>query len=174
MQKSNKFDYLIQQAIIKGKNESITEKCIYETVLTHDQISGNYEWLHPYYGKVLWIDFEEPIDSGHWRTYDRYWWARHAALVSHDPKDLVEEHVKFYVDPTTKIINLKFWFETIAGEVYSMAPTTHFYELERDYFDRWGLCQDANSRKYPQHRDESGGPNYLYDKESKIKKRNMI
>lgn len=170
MEKINNYDYLIQQAIDKGKKDSISEKCIYETVHSHDQLGGNYEWLQPHYGKVLWIDFEEPADSGHWRTYDRYWWGRHAALISHDSTNLVEEHVKIYIDPKTKKINLRFWFITPTGKVYSTAPTVHFYELEKEYFDHWKLCQ--NIEKYPQHHDdEPASTSYLYSKPlSKINK----
>lgn len=177
---TNHYDYLVAEAIEKGKKDSISEMCIYDTVRAHDQLGGNYEWLWPHYGRVLWIDFEEPVNSGHWRTYDRYWWGRHAALISHNPKDLVESHVKAYVDPTTKIINLRFWFITPSGKVYSTAPTAHFYELEQDYFDRWQLC--TNIKDYPIHHDnEPSGPNYLYNKppstnlsnNKKSNKRNM-
>src|SRR5438045_4125887 len=111
MSAANRYNYLIEQAIDKGKNPNISDECIYETVYTHDQVGLDYEWLWPVYGRLLWVDFEEPAGSGHWRTYDRYWWTRHAALVSHDPDNLVEEHVKWYVDPETKKINLRFWFE---------------------------------------------------------------
>jgi len=112
---------------------------VLDTVLTHDQSFGNYIWLQPHYGKLLWVDFEEPVGSGNWRVYDRYWWGRHAAVVSHDPKTLLRDHVKFFVDPKTKSINLLFWFQRPDGTVYSMGPTRHFYELEQEYFRRWEL-----------------------------------
>ena len=43
MEKINNYDYLIQEAIVKGKKDSIPEKYIYETVHSHDQLGGNYE-----------------------------------------------------------------------------------------------------------------------------------
>ena len=60
---------LIQAAIDKGKRPDISEACVYDTAISHSQVNGsNYEWLAPYYGRVLWIDFEEPVGSGNWRT----------------------------------------------------------------------------------------------------------
>lgn len=155
----------IEQAIKRNKKRGIDlpdEGCIYDVVWTHDQIGYNYVWLHPHYGKVLWIDFEEPIGSGNWRTYNRYWWTQHASLVSHDPETLVKDHVKWYVNPKTKTINLRFWFELPNGEVYSMAPTKHFYELERDYFNTHKICMDY---KIDEFDSASEGPNYLYNKD---------
>ncbi|CAH6418646.1 Hypothetical protein POVN_LOCUS365 [uncultured virus] len=132
--------------------------CVEDTVTTHDQALGNYIWLQPTYGKLLWVDFEEPIGSGKWRTYDRFWWARHACVVSHEPDKLYEEHVRFFVDPKTKKINLLFWFERHDGSVYSMAPTEHFYRLEQDYFKANKLCEHAART---QHKEQEG-PESLY------------
>ena len=50
-----------------------------------------------------------------------------------------------------------------------MSPTIHFYELEKNYFDRWKLCQDIEN--YPQHHDdEPKSTSYLYKKPQKINK----
>lgn len=135
----------VQEAIQRGKREDIPVGCVYDTVLSHDQAFDNYVWLQPVYGKVLWIEFEEPAGSGSWRHYDRYYWARHGCVVSHKGDDLYDEHVAFYVDPRTKKINLRFWFEEPSGRVYSMAPTEHFYRLEADYFKRNRLCGGGSS-----------------------------
>lgn len=162
---TSQYSYLIEQAISKGKKDDISIPCIYDVAFTHDQAGLSYPWLIPVYGKLLWADFEEPAGSGNWKTYSRYYWTRHAALVSHDPENLVEEHVKWYVDPATKKINLKFWFETMDGNVYSMAPTRHFYELERDYFKRNHLCsKHPEEFQKPFDEENAPGPNYLYKK----------
>ena len=94
----SKFNYLIEKGIEEGKSPKISDACVYDTVWSHDQVGLNYEWLWPYYGRLLWVDYREPSKTGQWRTYNRYWWARHAAVVSHNPDNLVEEHVKWYVD----------------------------------------------------------------------------
>jgi len=133
----------IQAAIERGKKEDIGTACVYDTVFSHDQTGDNYVWLQPKYGKLLWVEFEEPAGSGVWRHYDRYYWARHGCVVSHDPDRLVEEHVRYYVDPETKRINLRFWFEDPAGRVHPVAPTREFYQLEADYFRQHQLCQGA-------------------------------
>jgi len=155
----SQFNALIEQGIAKGKRPDISTACVYDTVWSHDQLGLNYQWLWPTRGLVLWIDFREPAGTGKWRTYDRYWWARHAALVSHEPDKLVEEHVKWYVHPATKKIDLRFWFERPTGEVYSMAPTREFYELERDFFANNHLC---TGHVMAQHTENSPGPTYLY------------
>ena len=160
---TSQYSFLIEQAIAKGKKKDISDACIYDTVYVHDQTGLDYPWLTAEYGKLLWADFEEPAGSGNWKTYNRFYWSRHAALVSHDPEHLVEEHVKWYVDPATKKINLKFWFELPSGIVYSMAPTRHFYELERDYFKRHHLCS-SHPEEFQKPYDEktATGPKYLY------------
>lgn len=133
----------IAEGIAKGKRDDISEGDVVDTVFTHDQNGNgrNYEWLFPFYGRFLWADFCEPAGSSNWQPYQRSWWARHACLIRHSPAYLVQDHVNYYVDPETRKIELKFWFERVNGEVYSMAPTVHFYLLEREYFLRNRLCQ---------------------------------
>lgn len=156
---------LVSQGIEKGDNEGETTpvSCILDVVTSHDQSFGNYVWLHPYYGTLLWIDFEEPIGSGNWRTYDRYYWSRHAGAIDHNPDKLYEEHVKAFVDPETKFINLLFWFQKPDGSVYSMPPNEHFYQLEAEYFSRWQLCDVSAELK--EHEDTPGPePEYCQNK----------
>src|SRR5579884_169175 len=150
---------LIELAIKKGKREDISTACVYDTVATHDYSGRDYEWLWPKYGKVLWIDFNEPAGSNSWKTYDRYYFGRHACLISHDPSQLVQEHVDFYVNPRTKQIDLKFWFQHPDGSVHALAPTQDFYVLEKEYFEKWGLCQSHTLHYEPK---EAPGPKYLY------------
>ena len=135
----------IGEGLAKGKRPDISVGCVVDTVFSHDQTGDNYVWLEPEFGRLQWVEFEEPAGSGQWVTYDRYYWTRHGCIVSHDPERLLEDHVRTYVDPRTKTINLRFWFELPSGRVYSAAPTRRFYELERDYFSRHGLCQSPEA-----------------------------
>lgn len=154
----SKFFHLVKAATEKECNE--TKACVEDVVASHDQAIGNYIWLQPKYGKVLWIDFEEPVGSGKWRTYDRYWWGRHACVVDHDPDKLFEEHVREFVNPKTKSISLLFWFLKHDGQVYSMAPNEDFYRLEAEYFKHHKLCTSIP----PTPHKEKSGPESVYPK----------
>ena len=134
--------------------------CVEDVVNSHDQAFGDYLWLWPKYGRLLWVDFEEPAESGIWRTYDRYYWVRHACVVDHTPDQLYEEHVREYVNPETKKINLLFWFERPDGSVYSIAPTEDFYRLEAEYFQHQQLC----TPKMPAAHQDQIGPESLHPK----------
>ena len=136
----------IAEAIEAGKEKGISTVDVIDVVMSHDPTGDNYVWLWPHYGRLLWMDFKEPADTGDWQPYDKYYFGRHGAIVSHHPDKLVEEHVKIYVDPKTREIALKFWFEKPDGTVYSMEPTRHFYELERDWFLENGLCQGHGAK----------------------------
>ncbi len=152
----------------EGQEDIVDPANALDVVTSHDQSFSNYLWLHPYYGIVLWIDFEEPAGSEKWLTYDRYYWCRHSDVVNHHPDVLYEEHVREFINPETKSINLLFWFQRPDGSVYSMAPTEHFYELEAEYFKRWKLCDpDA---PLPKHKEKSG-PEPLYCQNVKSSKR---
>lgn len=146
---------LVAQGIEKGdlEGETTPVSCILDVVTTHDQSIGNYVWLHPYYGILLWVDFEEPIGSGNWRTYDRYFWSRHAGAIDHNPSTLYKDHVERFVNPKTKTINLLFWFQRPDGSVYSTPPNEHFYQLEAEYFKRWELCDPSGELR--EHEDAS-------------------
>jgi len=128
---------LEQVALQIRKRSDIPDGDVHDVVNTHAQDRGNYVWLQPFFGKVLWIDF---LELGEWKTYDSWWLTRHGQIISHDPTTLVDEHVKTYVDPKTRTFELRFYFQSPAGMVYVTNPTRQFYELERDYFARFGLC----------------------------------
>lgn len=137
----------VAEAIARGKRKDISTGDVIDTVLSHDQIHDSYVWLWPKFGKLLWVDFKEPAETGEWRSYSTYYWGRHACIVSHNPsKDqLVEEHVKTYVDPDTRSIELKFFFQKPDGEFYTMAPTREFYELEARFFSLNKLGQNLGA-----------------------------
>ena len=153
--------HLVSEASTAEEGVDFPDNYIIDVVMTHDQSLGNYTWLHPYYGKLLWIDFEEPAGSGNWRTYDRYWFGRHGSVIDHTPENLYEDHINEFVNPKTKSINLLFWFQRPNGEVYSTPPNEHFYKLEAEYFKRWKLCTEGS--KLSEHgEDKPKGPEPLY------------
>jgi len=123
----------------QGRNGRISNDCVRDVVSTHDQRGWNYVWLAPMLGLLQWVEFREPAKTGQWRHYNVYWWSRHGAAVSHDPDKLVDEHVKFFV-AHDRPIDLRFYFQTPAGFVYSAEPTRLWYELEAAFFRRHGLC----------------------------------
>lgn len=124
---------------------------VYDTVLSHDQTIGNYVWLQPKFGKLLWVEFEEPAGSGNWRHYDTFYWGRHGAVVDHNPEVLIEEHMREFVYPETRSISLRFWFQLPGGKVTPLAPTREFYELEAEYFRKQDLCNP--NYRYKPHTD---------------------
>lgn len=153
---------LVAEGMAEGMPPEVTPGCVVDVVVSHDQAFDNYPWLWPHYGKLLWVDFREPAGRGPWRTYDRYWWTRHS-IVSHNPDTLYDDHVRMFVDPRTRRIDLLFWFELPDGTLYSRPPDEHFYQLEADYFQRFGLCGGEAVRRHPPHRrSDPQGPEPLY------------
>ena len=131
----------IVSAFKAGHPSTISLEDVRDVVHTHEANGLNYVWLAPKYGRVLWIDYDEPAGSNNWKTYSTYWFGRHGALVSHDPKTLVKDHVKWYVGPK-KRIDLRFYFASPRnGDVYVTSPTREFYELEAEFFHRHGFCE---------------------------------
>lgn len=105
--------------------------CMDDCINLHSSNGKNYEWLNSLgYGKVVKVEFEEPINSGNWRLYTDEWWGVHCKVISHDPDDLVEAHVKAFINPLTRFARKRFTFKN--GEI--MEPTIQFYELEQEYF----------------------------------------
>ena len=115
------------------------EKCVKECAEAHQSSGGNYEWLEPYFGKVLKVEFKEPPSAKKWQKYNKKWWEVHCDVIKHDPKHLVQDHVKSFINPKTRIIKLRFTFN-LHGIVYQTEPIKKFYELERDFFEKNKLC----------------------------------
>lgn len=132
-----------QSANIRGKKERLRleNKCIEKCSYSHKRSGLNYEWLEPKFGEVLKIEFEEPPGSGKWNPYTDRIWDIHCKVVDHSPDNLVDAHVKAFVNPKTRFARLKFMFKKL-GKIYSMEPTREFYELEEEYFRKNGLCQE--------------------------------
>lgn len=141
-------DSLVRAGISKGRAPGISNGCVRDVVETHDQRGWNYVWLAPLFGLLQWIEFREPSGTGEFRTYSRFYWARHGSVVSHHPDELVREHVKIFVGPN-RSIDLRFYFQTPAGYVYSTEPTKLFYELEAAFFRRHGLCLKNHENPSP-------------------------
>lgn len=130
---------LVNAGLSLSRNRNISANCVRDVVSTHDQRGWNYVWLAPLLGLLQWVEFREPAKTGQWRHYNVFWWTRHGAVISHDPDRLVQEHVETFIGPN-KTIELRFYFQTPAGYVYSTEPTKRWYELEAAFFRRHGLC----------------------------------
>jgi len=115
--------YVSNKAFVSG----VCKNC----VVQHSQHGNDYGWLNVLgHGKVLKVEFKEPVDKGTWRLYDDKWWGVHCGVIDHRPNYLVESHVKAFVDTFSRFAIMRFTFED--GTV--MEPTKYFFELEADYF----------------------------------------
>ncbi len=90
----------------------------------------SYPWLDGIHGGLNKIMYEEPAGSGVWKDYDVNIWNIHCKVIDHDPSNLVDAHMKAFVDPSSRFAKLHFYFKD--GTV--MEPTRQFYELERNWF----------------------------------------
>jgi len=121
---------------IGGKINYEDPNCVPNVVESHSQHKHNYEWLNKLgHGKVLKVEFEEPIGSGKWRVYDESWWNIHGKVIDHRHENLVEAHMRSYVNPE-RLIRMMFYFED--GTVRE--PDKYFWELEAKYFKKNKLC----------------------------------
>lgn len=153
---------LIEAGLRAPHEPSVKSSCIRDVVDSHDTRGWNYAWLSSKLGKVLWADHREPAEritqkqgkpSAEWRTYSSWAWERHGAVVNHDPKHLVKEHVDYYVDPEKRKIDLRFYMQLPSGFVYVTFPIRRFYELERDWFIKHGLCSKPVTKHEADHID---------------------
>jgi hypothetical protein len=103
-------------------------------VASHSENGLNYPWLRDIHGGLEYVEFEEPVGSGHWRRYDDHWWAVHCRAVSHRPGELVQAHVRAFIDPATRFARLAFHFHD--GAVLEPEPT--WYQLEADWARLYG------------------------------------
>lgn len=114
-----------------------SSSCATNCYNSHVPSGDNYKWLNALgHGKVMGIQFEEPINSGLWRNYTDDIWKIHCKVIDHRPSKLVQSHVDAFVG-NNRFANLRFTFED--GSV--LAPTKDFYELEKQYFENNGLCK---------------------------------
>lgn len=120
----------------KQNYPSSNPKCIPNCITSHSQSKINYVWLRTLgYGKLLKVEFEEPVNSGNWRIYDDKWWSVHCEKIQHTPDTLVKAHMKAFVDPG-RFARMMFYFED--GTIRE--PDRHFWELEAEYFKDSKLC----------------------------------
>lgn len=111
-------------------SKCVTPECI-NCIIEHVKEGNNYIWLNSLgHGRVVDVWFEEPVNSCKWRLYDEYWWAVHCKAIKHD-KNLVDSHVKAFVNKRTRFAKLLFLFDD--GTL--MEPTKEFYELEDEWFN---------------------------------------
>ena len=123
---------------VGGKNKpQYSRKCINTCLTSHSQHGENYVWLNVLgNGPIVKIEFEEPVGSGNWRLYTDKWWETHCIAVDHRPGSLAEAHIKAFVNPKTRFARKRFTFEN--GLITE--PTNQFYELEDEYFSKYGYC----------------------------------
>jgi hypothetical protein len=150
-------EVLIEAGMIAPRNSGVSKACIQETVDAHDQKGWNYAWLTPKFGRLMWIDHSEPSlritkkqgkPPSEWKTYNSWHYARHGSVVDHHPKELEKDHVRWFVDPDTKLIDLRFYLQLPSGLIYMTYPIREFYRLEAEFFKHHGLCSgDSFSKK---------------------------
>ncbi|ARF08615.1 hypothetical protein Catovirus_1_665 [Catovirus CTV1] len=117
--------------------ENLDKNCVDNSVKAHSQNGHNYKWLNSLnYGKVIKVEFEEPVDSGRWRTYDDKWWLVHSRVIKHRPENLVQAHMKAFINPG-RFAKMMFYFED--GTIRE--PDQSFWELEANYFRENHLCE---------------------------------
>lgn len=103
-----------------------SDPCTKECVDVHK----TYPWLNHINGGLNKIQYMEPPSSGIWRDYTDEIWEIHCKVIDHHPEQLVESHVKAFIDEKTRFAKLKFIFK---NGIETEASKT-FYELEADYF----------------------------------------
>jgi hypothetical protein len=102
-----------------------------------DKVDGGlqYPWLDGIHGGLAKTEYEEPVDSGVWRDYTKKIWEIHCRVVSHDPKNLVEAHIRAFVEPENRFARLRFTFRDGAVVASDDAVAfRRFYEMERNWF----------------------------------------
>lgn len=130
------FIAIIIYSHIKNISEHFNkENCIHDCVKSHSKNGMNYPWLNQIHGGLSKIQFMEPPNSGQWNDYTEAIWTQHCKIIDHGA-NLVDAHIKAFVDPKSRFAKLHFFFKD--GTI--MEPIRQFYELERDWFKKNGIC----------------------------------
>lgn len=119
---------------IKRNKFSDCKKCTF----AHQSTGLNYIWLEPYYGKLLKVEYKEPAETGQWRDYSDKIWEIHCKVINHGD-NLIEAHMKAFVNPATRFAKLRFTFNK-NGTIYTREPDINFYKLEKEYFEKNNIC----------------------------------
>ena len=101
---------------------------------THSENGLNYPWLNRIHGGLSKIQYMEPPSSGTWRDYTDEIWKIHCRVISHDPENLVKDHLKAFVNPDTRFAKLKFKFNDGFEAELDEKHGKEYYELEANYF----------------------------------------
>jgi hypothetical protein len=140
-QKYNKYKtkYLsLKLGLQIGGKRIYSQQCVNNCVKTHSQNGDNYVWLNVLgHGPVKKIEFEEPVGSGNWRLYTDKWWETHCKVIDHSPDNLMDAHVKAFINPKTRFARKRFTF----SDGLITEPTPKFYELEQNYFKYFKYCE---------------------------------
>lgn len=148
---------LIQLLAQTQTQNQVSPKCVQNCVQSHRLDGADYVWLWPQYGKVLRIDYEEPVQNqfltssgkstysstgemiGNWKTYDLQTWFTHCNVINHYPGNLQNAHIQAFINPKTRFARLRFTFNR-NGVIYQQEPDPQFYQLENNYFQNNKLC----------------------------------
>ena len=87
------------------------------------------------YGEALEVALCYGWIDGQKKSYDDNWWLTHCRAVNHHSSELVEAHMKAFVNPG-RFARMLFIFE----DGTKTEPNRHFWELEADYFKKHSLC----------------------------------
>lgn len=98
---------------------------------------NQYPWLSNVNGGIDYIEFEEPVESGIFQVFDNRVASLHCnpSLISHNPDELVESHVRSFINPSTRFARLIYHFNN--GVVRE--PTVQDYQKESDWFRGNGI-----------------------------------
>lgn len=112
---------------------------ISECVYLHTEDGANYPWLDKVHKGLKKIQFMEPPNSGVWRDYTTETWKAHCKVIDHDPRGLVEAHMRAFVNPKTRFARLKFIFndgDSVISDPKNRDIFRQIYEREAQYFAR--------------------------------------
>src|SRR5579872_632479 len=101
-----------------------------DCVSAHSENGQNYPWLAHIHGGLKKIQFMEPPNAGIWSDYNDAIWKIHCAVISHNPANLVDSHMKAFVDPSTRFAKLKFSFKDGTDIELDENSGKEFYNLE--------------------------------------------
>jgi hypothetical protein len=100
----------------------------------HSQNGLNYPWLNDIHGGLLKIQYMEPPNSGIWKDYTDATWTIHCSVISHEPNNLIADHIRAFVNPQTRFARLKFIFNDHTQIELDEKYAIDFYQREANYF----------------------------------------
>ena len=155
------FFYIVSLRYVTGSEKfSSPSLCLGECIQAHAPQGEDYIWLFQRYGRVVKVEYEEPVNSqfltpegypkyapngtllGNWTSYSLQTWKIHCEVVNHVPgfNSLKVAHIQSFIDPSQRFARLRFTFQLPNGRYYEREPDANFYELEQRYFQDNSIC----------------------------------